>query len=365
MRVLVTGAGGFLGAHVVASAVRAGHHVHAMVRPASRSVPASWKGHPNVTVVRGDLRAKGSFDELIAEADCVVHLAASKAGDLYEQFGGTVIATENLLDAMHRTGCHRLVVTSSFSVYEYLGRRAWGRLDESSPLADPPRERDEYCQTKLEQERIVREFMDQYGGCCVMLRPGVIYGRGNLWTARLGMQITSRFWLGTGMFAPLPLTYAENCADAIVRAAEHACDAVEHGVLTLNVVDDETPTQSAYMKALAKRMSGRPWRIFVPWTVMRVLARSAWLMNRLALGGCGKVPGLLIPARLHARCKPLRYSNARIRSALGWRPAFSWREGIDRSLQTTDPTELSAQLSSAASASSVPSESSASLVSSA
>jgi 2-alkyl-3-oxoalkanoate reductase len=340
MRMLVTGAGGFLGTHVVAAAVRAGHHVDAMIRPASRSIPTSWQNHPQVRIVRGDLRAKGSFDDAVAGADCVVHLAASKAGDLYEQFGCTVIATENLLDAMLRTGRDRLVVTSSFSVYEYLQRWAWSGLDESSPLADPPRERDEYCQTKLEQERIVHDHVQQHGGCCVMLRPGVIYGRDNLWTARIGMQLGSRLWLGTGMFAPLPLTYAENCADAIVRAAEHALDAAEQGVLTLNVVDDETPSQRAYMTALARRMPQRPRRVFVPWTVMRMAARSAWLFNKLFLGGRGKIPGLFIPARLHARCKPLRYSNARIRSVLGWQPAFTWQEGIDRSLQAVNPTAL-------------------------
>ena len=103
MKLLVTGAGGFLGQYVVAAAVRRGHRVRAMVRPAG-SVPASWHGHPMVEVVSGDLRSAKGILEILDGVDGVVHLAAAKAGDLYEQFGGTVIATENLLAAMVTAG---------------------------------------------------------------------------------------------------------------------------------------------------------------------------------------------------------------------------------------------------------------------
>ncbi len=337
MKLLVTGAGGFLGRYVVKSAVERGHEVRAMIRPASRLVPPSWRWHPQVEVVRGDLRARNSFDESLDGVDAVVHLAASKAGDLYEQFGGTVIATENLLDAMKRVGVDRIVLTSSFSVYEYLGRWAWGRLDEQSPLASDPLDRDEYCQMKLEQERIVREHVETHGGRCVTLRPGVIYGRDNLWTARLGMQLSEKWWIRTGTFAPLPLTYVENCAEAIVQAAEY--DGSEHDLI-VNVVDDETPSQRAYLNAWRARLSPKPRVLPVPWLMMRGLARLASLTNRLCFRGTAKVPGLFVPSRLHARCKTLRYSNERIREALGWSPRYGWQEGMDRALGDDDPADL-------------------------
>jgi len=87
LKLLITGAGGFLGRYVVASAVRRGHEARAMVRPASRNAPPSWRDHPNVEIARGDLRARGRFDDALDGIDVVVHLAASKAGDMYEQFG--------------------------------------------------------------------------------------------------------------------------------------------------------------------------------------------------------------------------------------------------------------------------------------
>ncbi len=333
MKLLITGAGGFLGRYVVSSAVQRGHAVRVMVRPASRNILESWQLHPQVEIVHGDLRSSHGITEMLEGVDGVVHLAASKAGDYYEQFGGTVIATENLLDAMQKTGIGRLVVISSFSVYEYLKRWEWSKIDESSPLAVDPSTRDEYCQTKLMQEQIVLECVKDNDWRCVVLRPGVIYGRDNLWTARLGIQVNDRWWIRTGMLAPLPLTYVENCAEAVVLSAEY--NGPQHQ-LVLNVVDNETPSQRAYLNELQSRMTLPPRIMPIPWTVMRLLARLAWLTNRFCFKGTAKVPGLFVPSRLHARCKPLQYTNKKIHSSLGWEPQYSWQEGIRRSLDKED-----------------------------
>lgn len=333
MKLLITGAGGFLGRYVVDAALQSGHKVHAMVRPAAHSIPESWRNHPQITIVRTDLRSAHGITELLENIDGVIHLAASKAGNIYEQFGGTVITTENLLNAMYQAGVDRLVLVSSFSVYEYLQRWAWSKHDETAPLAIDPLTRDEYCQTKLIQEQLVLERAKVHDWQCVVLRPGVIYGRDNLWTARLGIQINEHWWVRTGTFAFLPLSYVENCAEAVVRAAEYNGDQRQ---LILNVVDGETPSQRSYLKVLQHKMTPRPHIIPIPWIVMRLCARLAWLTNHICFNGTAKVPGLFVPSRLHARCKPLRYTNKKIASALGWTPRYSWEEGICRSLEETD-----------------------------
>jgi nucleoside-diphosphate-sugar epimerase len=309
-----------------------------MVRPASQNIPKSWLDHLQIEIVRGDLRSPHGIDELPDGVDGVIHLAASKAGDLYEQFGGTVITTENLLKTMLKKGIGKLVVTSSFSVYEFLKRKSWSMLDESSPLVADPFVRDEYCQTKLVQEEIVLECAEKNNMQCVVLRPGVIFGRDNLWTARLGMQVNGNWWIRTGTSSPLPLTYVENCAEAIVLSAEYKGSQRN---IVLNVVDNDTPSQRDYLDALCNQLTPRPRIVPIPWLVMRLLARLASLTNRVCFKGTAKVPGLFVPSRLHARCKPLKYTNKKIVSTLGWEPRYSWQEGIKRSLATVDPTELS------------------------
>ena len=334
MKLLVTGASGFLGRYVVAEALAKGHKVRAMVRPASEVAHLPWADDAGVQVVRIDLRSPAGLVDAFDGVDVVLHLAAAKEGDLYAQLAGTVVATENLLAAMTEANVKRLVAVSSFALYDYVGRPSWARIDERSPLAPDQEQRDEYCRTKMLQEQLVRRHADRHGWAVTVLRPGVIYGRDNCWCARLGAKLSDRLWLRIGAWAPLPLTYVENCAEAAVIAAT---DGVS-GERVLNVVDDDAPSQRRYMNELRKRMSPKPRVVPVAWTVARLLARSAWLTNRVLFGGRAKLPGILVPARLHARCKPMRYTNQRVKDTLRWRSRYSLAEALDRSFSRQSAT---------------------------
>jgi len=327
MKLLITGASGFLGQYVVAEALRRGHHVRAMIRPAAEVSRLAWADHAEVEIVRADLRASPGLADAVRGVDAVIHLAAAKSGDFYTQFRGTVTATENLLAAMHETNVLRLIAISTFSVYDYLRLRCGKRLDENAPLDRHPERRDEYARTKLIQEQLVRDFAETQGGKITILRPGVIFGAHNTWTARLGAQLSERRWLRIGANARLPLCYVENCAEAILLAAERD-EAIGR---TINLVDDETPTQRQYMAELARRMESAPSIIPLNWTLMRLLARSATIFNALILRGRAKLPSILVPARLHARCKPLRYANARMKEVLGYEPHYTLAIALDRS----------------------------------
>ena len=328
MKLLVTGANGFLGRYVVAEALRRGHAVTAVLRSLSAPQDVGWRAHPNLTIVQADLRLRRDLGQKIAGVDAVLHLAAAKSGDLYAQIGGTVVATENLLAAMDDAGIRRIVLVSSFAVYNYLELPSHSVVNEQTPIENHGFDRDEYAQTKLIQERLVREHGAANGWAYTILRPGVIYGRDNLFTARLGMMAGKNI-IRIGAWARLPLTYVENCATAIVMAAENEAASGQ----TLNVVDDSMPTQRTFVNMLKKRLSPRPRVIRVNWTVMRGIARLAVVFNRVALKGRAKIPGLFVPARLHARCKPLRYQNDRIKSVLGWTPKYGLEESLERSLK--------------------------------
>jgi len=327
MKLLVTGANGFLGRYVVAEALRRGHAVRAVVRPKAEVSGIEWAHHARLEMVRADLRSRVGLEKIVGGVDTVLHLAAAKSGDIYAQYAGTVIATENLLRAMTETNVRHIVSISSLSVYDYLRLRTFAVLDEDSPLENDAFDRDEYAHTKLIQERLVRDHATTQGWRFTILRPGVIWGKDNWFTARLGAQAGPRVWFRIGAWARLPLSYVENCAEAVVLAAESETAAWQ----TLNVIDDETPTQRRYACLLRQRLSPRPRIVPVPWTLMRLIAAFAWSINKHLLRGRAKVPGLFVPARLHARCKPLRFSSRRVREVLGWRPRYSLAEAMDRS----------------------------------
>lgn len=328
MRVLVTGASGFLGRAIVHSAVAAGYDVLALVRPTADISGYCWPG--TVEVLRGDLRQKGDWRSWI-DVDAVVHLAAAPSGDLATQFAGTVQATENLLESLSLNSVQRFVHISSFSVYDFSAVPTNGHLDESSPIEPKPEARDTYTITKMIQERLVIETCAAAGTDCIVLRPGAIYGPGKDWDFGKAFSIGSYDFI----FAPnaiFRLTYVDNCADAIVKAIE----APAKSGSVFNVVDDSLPTVREFYEGCrrAGARTGRP--VHVPWLLLSGLGRSVRLLNSVVFRNRAKLPEILEYRRQQARWKPLLYSNKLAKSGLGWSPKIGLQEGISLMLGSSE-----------------------------
>jgi nucleoside-diphosphate-sugar epimerase len=299
-----------------------------MIRSRSHEHRAGSEANPRLEYVAADLRSANSLAEALEGVDGVIHAAAVKGGDIYAQFAGTVVGTENLLAAMQNAGVCRLVLVSTFSVYDYSRLWSHSRLDESAPIISLRNStRDGYAQSKRQQEQLVRAFEDR-GGNVTIIRPGVIYGRENTWTARLGICGSGPLWIRVGNFSRLPLTYVENCAEAVVLSVESQ-DAIGK---TFNCVDDDAPTQRRYARLLQKRTPGARLSIVIPWRALWLMACLAELTNRLLCQNRAKLPGLLRCDALESRFKPLRFDNALIKRTLGWRPRVALEDALDRCL---------------------------------
>ncbi|MEO0984960.1 MAG: NAD(P)-dependent oxidoreductase [Cyanobacteria bacterium J06639_14] len=327
MKLFITGASGFLGQYVVAAALRAGHEVQAVIRPTTDETRLAWHQHLRVKFARLDLRQSRGISEALEGVDTVLHLAATKGGDFYDRFAGTVIGTENLLNAIVNRNVKRLVAISTFSVYDYLKMSPYSLLDESAPIEEAPENRDGYAQTKLIQEEMIRAFERESGISVTIIRPGMIYGRECLWHALLGAELGENRWLRIGRRSPMPMTYVENCAEAIVLAA--SCP--EATGQTINIVDDNPPRQNQYVQALLKHEKTPPKLIPMSWTLMQLMATLGWFVRQRLLHGEAKLPGILVPAQLYARFKPLRFSNQQAKKILGWDPQYSLEEALQRS----------------------------------
>lgn len=332
MKILVTGASGFLGKYVVAEALQRGFQVIAVIRHTSDQKRLPWRNSPNLELIRIDLTRSQALQEAIKGADSIVHLAAAKQGNYETQYANTVTATENLLKAMVAKNIKRLVAISTFSVFDYLSIPDGEIINEDSPIENQPLYRDVYAQTKLIQESLFREFEQKNQGEVTILRPGIVYGRNNLWNAHLGVNLKNRLWIRIGGNSVLPLTYVENCAQAIVNACMHQ-EAIGK---TLNIVDSDLPTQKVYADKILKLLSPQPSTVGINWALMRLLSRSAWLSNKMLFFGKIKLPGILIPARLEARFKPFRYSNEKAQKILDWQPLYTLDEALKRSCSDID-----------------------------
>jgi 2-alkyl-3-oxoalkanoate reductase len=327
MKVLITGASGFIGRYVVAAALRQGYDVRAVARSAKQSLP--WPSHPHLEVIHLNLQDAERLPAALHDIDTVVHLAAVLSGSFEEQRQGTVLATQALLKALRASLVQHLIAISTFSVYDYLSLSPGTILSESMPLEIHPEQRDGYTQTKLAQEILVRQFTTETSTLLTILRPGIVYGKEHLWNASLGVNLKDRLWVCIGDRATLPLLYVEHCAEAIIKAILYPPKS-RH---TINLVDDHLPTQKAYRDALRQLGAAMPPSVVLPWAVVNQVAN--WVAQFPGISGAN-VPGLLVPARVHARFKPLAYSNTRAKQYLDWTPRFSLQEALTRSLSTID-----------------------------
>lgn len=327
MKALVTGAAGFLGRHVVSALLGRGVEVRALVRPATRLEPLGWPA--SVEVVRADLRSARDLDQAFDGVDVLVHLAAVVSGGEDAQFAGTVVATERLLEAMARTGCRRVVLASSFSVYDWSAIE--GTLDEDSPIEPVPDlyERDGYSIAKSWQERVVRRACEAHGWDLTVLRPGFIWGRDHAELAALGLQI-SRLHLVIGPLTHVPMTHVENCADLFALAV---ADPRARGQ-TFNVVDGEGERIWSFLGEVLRGKGQRGVRLPVPYGLAH---RAVQLAFATVFRRNLKLPQILIPVRFESRLKPLRYTNRRVREVLGWSPPLDLRECLRRTFEPEGP----------------------------
>ncbi|WP_316181437.1 MULTISPECIES: NAD(P)-dependent oxidoreductase [unclassified Bradyrhizobium] len=329
MKALVTGANGFLGRHVVDALLARGIEVRAMVRPATRVDALGWPS--SVDIVRADLRTSRDLVRAFENVDVLIHLAAVVAGGEDAQFAGTVGGTERLLEAMAGSACRRLVLCSSFSVYDYTATR--DILDESAPLQQTPDvyTRGGYTVAKWWQERVTRRYVEKHGWDLTILRPGFIWGRGHGYLAALGQQI-GRHHVVIGPLTRIPMTHVENCADVFALAAT---DPRAIGQ-TLNVVDGPGERVWTYLSDYMRGTGERGLRLPIPhWLASAVVRLAFATVFRRAT----KVPAILTPKKFDAMLKPLRFDNRKLRDTLGWTPPLDYEQCLAR---TYGPLPVSA-----------------------
>ncbi len=320
MKALITGANGFLGRHVVCALLVRGVEVRAVVRPAVSVEALAWPS--SVEVFRADLLTSPELERAFEGIDVLIHLAAVVSAGKKAQFDGTVAGTERLLDAMATTACRRMVLCSSFAVYDCSSTRSI--LDENAPLhkEQDVGMRDGYTISKWWQERVSRRFAEEHGWDLTVLRPGFIWGRDHGYLAALGQRL-GRHHLVIGPLNRIPMTHVENCADVFATAAT---DPRAIGQ-TLNVVDGTGERIWSYLSDHMRGSSQQGWRVPIPyWLALWVVRLASVTVFRRAT----KLPGILTPRGIQSRFTPLRFENRRLREKLGWTPPLDYQQCLAR-----------------------------------
>jgi nucleoside-diphosphate-sugar epimerase len=286
-RVLVTGATGKIGHHVVNELLARGYHVRALTSKAVAAATASKR----LEWCRLDFQESLDFDSLVRECAAVIHLAAETSlKDRMQR--SNVEATRALAQASERADVKVFCYTSSVSVYGSSRRR---RVREDSPVLSTDRDvRSEYwaggglrCygRTKLQGEFAINAVAQNVE--YVIFRPAVVIDIQDL--MRLGDWSKARKLLNGSSHAHH--IYVYDVADAILWFMERALRRAQPlvGVSTCNLSEDDTPihTFSQIFRAAYEITNDRKWRsATMPWPIqwLLMMAKYRTILLRQPLG---------------------------------------------------------------------------------
>ena len=325
-RILVTGSNGFIGAKVVETLLEYGFaNLRCFVRPSSRLVRlkklVSRFPGKDVELVTGNLLSESDCRKAVEGVSVIYHLAAGMEKSFAGAFMNSALATRHLMDAFLQFGePKRFVNISSFAVYSNLGLRRGALLDENCPLEDAPQKRfDAYGFGKLKQEELVKEYGEKHKLPYVILRPGYVFGPGKTeLNGRVGIN-TFGFLIQVRGSNALPLTFVDNCAEAIVLAGLTA--GIDGEVF--NVVDDDLLTSRQFLKKYRKKVSG--FSVRIPYSVAYALSL---LWEKYSKWSKGQLPPVFNRRRCAAEWKGNRYSNEKLHDRLGWKPRVNMEDAM-------------------------------------
>ena len=238
--VLVTGAGGFIGSHLVESLVVQGANVRAFVRYNSRGEAGHLSLLPAETfskleIIAGDLRDLTAVTTAMKGTEVVLHLGALIAIPYSYKHPANVvdsniIGTMNVLLASRETKVKRVVHTSTSEVY---GTALRVPIDESHPLQG----QSPYSASKISADKLAESFFRSYDLPVVTLRPFNTYGPRQ--SARaviptiITQALTQNFIRLGNLDATRDLTYVSDTVNGFLRAGETS--GIEGGTFNLGV----------------------------------------------------------------------------------------------------------------------------------
>ena len=302
-RCLVTGAGGFIGSHLVEELCRKGHEVRALVRYTSHGsdgwledVDGQWR--QMIETVRGDVRDPDQMRSVVGGCQTVFHLAAL-IGIPYsyasprQNLETNALGTLNLLQAARDLEVERFVHTSSSEVY---GTAQYVPIDEEHPLVG----QSPYSASKIAADQVVISYARSFGVPAVIVRPFNTFGPRQSMRAVIPTIIVQALWSDRIRLGALEttrdFTFVRDTASGLISAAE--ASGIEGGVFNLGCGEDISIRDLA---TVIEELVGRE----LPIEQEDVRKRPA----------ASEVERLL--------------SNpAKARAAFGWDPAHSLREGL-------------------------------------
>lgn len=322
MKVLITGAGGFIGSHLVDSQLEHGYNVRAV--DLHLDLLKHQAAHPCLEAIRGDITERHTVQKLVEGVDVVYHLASahldvSLSDEHYQHVN--VSATLSLLEAAEQAGVKRFVHCSTVGV---IGDVEHPPADETTEC----RPANIYERTKLAGERAVLDYAFRTGFPVVVVRPAWVYGSRCPRTAKLFRAISKGrfpiFGSGRNMRHPVYITDAiqglELCADTPDIDGE------------VFIIAGELPVESRELVSVIRdQLNIRTLQIYLPIFLGQATGISLELLFKLI--------GQQSPFSRRSMdffLKHNAYTIAKAQSRLNYQPQVDLITGIQKTIESTN-----------------------------
>jgi len=304
MRVLVTGATGFLGSRLARRLAHRGDDVRVLVRSTS---DLDRLRDARVDIVHGDVTDRRSVVEAVTGVDTVFHCAALVefgASDRNRLEQVNVDGTRHVLESAAQASALTVHVSSVAA----LGATGPEPVDESFWSPRPPSVA--YEATKRQAHLVARSMAAQ--GAAVRIGiPGGIYGYGDHSSMAKLIEVFARYPTPVGYMPELvqSLVNVDDCADGLALIADHAADGAEYLLCA-----DAVPFRS-WFEAIAAGSGRRRPVAYVPTGAVRWASRPGARIARWARAEPSKLTEMIEIATRHQA-----FSGQKARSELGWSP---------------------------------------------
>lgn len=330
MRVLVTGATGFVGSHLVEELNRRGFSLNVLIRRRWRDSLPSWLNNANITY--GDVTNSECVKDALNDVDVVVHLASllgrwQSEFNESEYYRNNVVGTKTLLASSQKEGVDHFIYLSTAGV---MGRLINAPADESHPLAPGfP-----YEKSKLRAELAIRDAIVKDGFPATIIRPTHIYGPRDKNTIKVFKLIkkTGIFPLidgGLNLFQPL---YVKDLVNALILCMTKKSVSVGRTYL---VAGKDIVTYREFLLLSATLLNHN--LISIP--ISEKLAKTLSVFSENLISTLGIEPPLT-KSRVEFFSRDQAYSFGRIQKELGFFPETSLSTGLKLMIQWCDQNSL-------------------------